>query len=81
MRIGFASENAFVQEIPAFSEYSYAVIGLPPFDATENVRSAKELRIATEETTGALGIVSGAMRTFSLAIHEPAAFNPRTFTE
>ena len=75
------SAKALVQEIPALSEYSYAVIGLPPSDATENVRSANELRIATEETTGALGTVSGAMRTFSLAIPDPAALTPRTFTE
>ena len=67
--------------MPAFIEYSYAVIGLPPSDATENVRSANELLIATEETTGALGTVSGAMRTVSLAVPTPAAFTPRIFTE
>jgi hypothetical protein len=81
MRIGFASDDAFVHEMPALSEYSYAVIGLPPSDATENVRSANELLIATEETTGALGTVSGAMRTVSLAVPTPAAFIPRIFTE
>jgi hypothetical protein len=70
-----------VQEIPALSEYSYAVIGLPPSDATENVRSTNEFCIATEEITGALGTVSGAMRTVSLAVPNPAAFTPRIFTE
>ena len=55
--------------------------GLPPSDATENVKSAKELRIATDEITGALGTVSGAIRTASLATPEPAEFTARIFTE
>ena len=55
--------------------------GLPPSDATENVKSANELRIATDEMSGALGTVSGAIRTASLATPEPAEFTARIFTE
>lgn len=79
--MGFASDEAFVQEIPALSEYSYAVIGLPPSDATVKVNRANELRIATVEIIGALGTVSGEMRTVSLAVPEPAELTARIFTE
>jgi hypothetical protein len=81
IRNGFASDEALVQEIPALSEYSYAVTGLPPSDATAKVKSANELPIATVEMIGALGTASGAMRTVSLAVPEPAEFTARIFTE
>ena len=57
------------------------MIGLPPSDATVKVNRANEFCIATVEIVGALGTVSGAMRTVSLAVPEPAELTARIFTE
>ena len=57
------------------------MIGLPPSDATVKVNKANEFCIATVEIVGALGTVSGEMRTVSLAVPEPAELTARIFTE